>query len=67
MMSIKINNKDKQIKKNSSIHDLLDFLNLEPNGLVLEVNLNIIKKDKYDEFILKNKDTVEIITFMGGG
>jgi len=66
-MSIKINNKDKQIKKNSSIHDLLDFLNLEPNGLVLEVNLNIIKKDKYDEFILKNKDTVEIITFMGGG
>ena len=67
MMSIRINNKDKKIKENSSIHDLLDFLNLKPNGLVLEVNLNIIKKDKYDEFILKDKDTVEIITFMGGG
>ncbi|NOX16071.1 MAG: sulfur carrier protein ThiS [Epsilonproteobacteria bacterium] len=67
MISIKINNRDKQIEENSSINALLEFLDLKPSSVIVEVNLNIIKKDRYDKFILKDEDNVEIITFMGGG
>ena len=67
MIKIKLNNKDKDIEENSSISTLLELLGLNPESNVTEVNLGIIKKDKRKDYILKNGDTVEIITFMGGG
>lgn len=47
--------------------DLLKFIDLKKDGIVVEINLNIIKKDRYEDTILQNGDSVEIITFMGGG
>ncbi len=67
MISIKLNSKNKEIEKNTSISKLIILLNLKSNGIVMEVNLNIIKKEKFDKYLLKNGDVVEIITFMGGG
>jgi len=64
-LEIKLNGKNKKIEKNSTLKDLLQTLN--PDTVVTEVNLEIIKKDKRKDFILKNGDCVEIITFMGGG
>lgn len=64
-LEIKLNGKNKKIEKNSTLKDLLPTLN--PDTIVTEVNLEIIKKDKRKDFILKNGDCVEIITFMGGG
>jgi len=67
MISIKLNSKDKQIEDGSSISDLLNFLDIKPEGIVVEVNLNIIRKEKYRDIVLKDGDCVEIITFLGGG
>ncbi len=67
MLEIKLNNKNKKLQKNYSIIDLVKILDLNPNGIVIEVNLKIIKKEKWGEVILNNGDSVEIITFMGGG
>ena len=64
-LEVKLNGKNKKIEKNSTLKDLLPTLN--PDTIVTEVNLEIIKKDKRKDFILKNGDCVEIITFMGGG
>ena len=66
-MRIKLNNKNRDIEENSSISELLESLGLNPHSIVTEVNLNIIKKDKRKDYILKDGDNVEIITFMGGG
>ncbi len=67
MISVKLNSKEKWIKKGSSVSDLLKFIDLKKDGIVVEINLNIIKKDRYEDTILKSGDSVEIITFMGGG
>jgi len=67
MIKIKLNNQDKDIEDNSSISALIKLLGLNPHSIVTEVNLNIIKKDKRENYILKDGDKVEIITFLGGG
>ena len=66
-MQIILNKKDKNIPKDTSLKDLISLLKLNPDGIVTEVNLGIIKKEKRENFILKDSDSVEIITFMGGG
>ncbi len=66
-LQIILNKKDTKIPKNSTLKDLTSSLGLNPDGIVAEVNLNIIKKEKWKDFILKDSDLVEIITFMGGG
>ena len=66
-MKIILNKKEKNIPKDTSLKDLISLLKLNPDGIVTEVNLGIIKKEKWENFILKDSDSVEIITFMGGG
>jgi len=66
-LDIKLNNKPYNLKYGLSLHDLIQILNLNPDGIVTEVNLQIVKKQDRDETVLKNGDKVEIITFMGGG
>ena len=36
-------------------------------GIAVECNEKIIPKQKYNEFILSDGDTVEIVSFVGGG
>jgi len=46
---------------------MLEALDIEANKVIIEINLEIIEKDKYSETKLHEDDKVEIITFMGGG
>jgi len=66
-LQIRLNKKEKRLAKNSSLDDLISLLKLNVQSIVIEVNLNIIKKENWKNFILKDSDSVEIITFMGGG
>ncbi len=67
ILDIRLNNKSHKLKDDSTLDDLIQTLKLDPNSVVTEVNLQIIKKQKRKETLLKNGDRVEIITFMGGG
>ncbi len=62
-----VNGKDFNWKKDMTINTLLEELCLDLNTVVVEVNQVIIDKDKYAEFYLDKKDSVEIISFVGGG
>jgi len=66
-LKINLNKKEKRLPENLSLNDLISLLKLNSKGIVLEVNLDIIKQKDWKNFILKDGDSVEIITFMGGG
>ena len=51
----------------STICDLLILKAIDPSRIVVEVNQNIIKRDKYDSYRLSGNDKVEILRFVGGG
>jgi len=40
---------------------------LNPQKVVVEVNMEILDDEVYSTYLLKNEDTVEVISFVGGG
>lgn len=66
-MNIVLNGNNKEVKNNSTILELLTDIHKEPAAVVIELNGEIIKRDKWAEHKLKLEDKLEIINFVGGG
>ena len=67
MAKIQLNGRIIAIKSNFSIFDLLKKYKISNNKVAIEHNGIIIPKINYKKKILKNKDKVEVVTFIGGG
>jgi thiamine biosynthesis protein ThiS len=50
-----------------SISDLLATLDIDPRGVAVEHNLNLVKRDGFDSTVVQPGDQVEIVNFVGGG
>ncbi len=66
-MHIVLNGKKFQINKKDTISKLLKKINVKSSKVAIEVNKVVIPKEKYRYFKFKNKDKVEVVTFIGGG
>jgi sulfur carrier protein len=66
-MRIKLNGKDEELNEGSSVAALLQKLGIRPETVAVEVNLDIVSRDKRAEKVLKEGDEVEIVKFVGGG
>ncbi|MFA5069239.1 MAG: sulfur carrier protein ThiS [Candidatus Omnitrophota bacterium] len=66
-MRIKINGRFQDIKDISDLQELIRIKGLSGKAIVIEHNHNIIPKDKWNEVMLEEGDTVEIVSFVGGG
>ncbi|RMD59617.1 MAG: sulfur carrier protein ThiS [Nitrospirae bacterium] len=66
-MGLKINGEEREVPENITVSELLEFFNIQPGRVAVEVNLNIVKKRDYDKHLLKEGDVVEIVNFVGGG
>ena len=62
-----INGKKKEFCDNNNIISLLNFLEIDENGVAIEINLIVIPKSQYKNTIIKNNDKIEIVQFIGGG
>ncbi len=67
MITIKFNGKPTQIPTSTTITTFLTTHNYNPIHVVVELNEVIIPKDSYPTTTLSPDDTLEILTFMGGG
>ena len=66
-MKLKLNGTDSEFQDGITLAELLENLEIEPAKAAVEVNLKIIKKQDYQEQILKDGDSIEIVNFVGGG
>ncbi len=62
-----INGKENFLDSNINILSLLQQLNLKPERVAVEVNKNVIPKEDFEEYILRDGDKIEIVRFVGGG
>jgi len=67
LMIIKINGKSEEVKMHSNIAELILGKSLCPDNLVLELNYRIVPRQDWQNVVLKENDTIEIISFVGGG
>ncbi|MFO7963174.1 MAG: sulfur carrier protein ThiS [Desulfobacterales bacterium] len=66
-MQLTVNGKPEHIENGITIRDLLAQRRLDPDKVVVELNLEIVERDKYTETVLGESDNVEILRFVGGG
>lgn len=62
-----LNGKTTDLKEDISVEQLLKDYDLNPQKVVVEVNMEILDDEVYSTYLLKNEDTVEVISFVGGG
>ena len=64
---VKINGKEVVLADNTSVSAYLEACSYKTDRIVVELNEEILPKDRYAETILKDGDYMEIVTFVGGG
>ncbi len=63
---VKINGEEKDVA-GISVAKFLEDNNYDVSRVVVEVNFDIIPKNEYDTYMFKDEDSVEVVSFVGGG
>ena len=64
---IQLNGSPYEIHNGTNLNELLNKLKIQKNKVAIEVNGEIVEKNKYQKVILNKGDKVEIVHFIGGG
>ncbi len=66
-MRLKINGETRTYPDGITVQELLDSLGISNRPVAVELNRKVLPGDKLREMLLKEDDTLEIVTFVGGG
>ena len=66
-IKINLNGKPLFLPKGTSVYKVIKKNKLQLNKIAVELNKKIINKKKINKILLKNKDKIEIVHFIGGG
>ncbi|MCL5073048.1 MAG: sulfur carrier protein ThiS [Actinobacteria bacterium] len=67
-MKIKVNNKIQELEKEISIADLLAKNKVEmPDMVSVQLNGEFVKKENFQNTVVKENDEINFLYFMGGG
>ncbi len=64
---IQLNGNPYEISNGINLNELLNKLEIQKDKVAIEVNGEIIEKNKYTKLVLNKDDKVEIVQFIGGG
>lgn len=62
-----INGKNYDFKAGITVSEMLKMLKVNENNVVVELNYEIIEKAIFKSVKLKEEDSIEVVSFMGGG
>lgn len=62
-----INGKEVKIKNEISLYELLKENEFEPDFVAVEVNQELVKRENFKNFLVKDGYKVEVFSFVGGG
>lgn len=66
-MTLIINGETKEFSDNSTLQNIITNLQIEDKVMAAAVNMTIVKKDDWNNFIPKDNDKIELLQFVGGG
>lgn len=67
MIKVTLNGKAETLEKSVSLADLLRAKKIRPEVVTVELNDQIIERDKYPKTVIKENDRLEFVYYMGGG
>ena len=66
-MTLIVNGETKEFDNSSTLQDIITNLQIENKVMAAAVNMNIVKKDDWKNFIPKENDKIELLQFVGVG
>jgi sulfur carrier protein len=66
-MNIIVNGESKEFEENITLISILGKLSLTGKVMAAAVNMEIVKQDAWDNYVLKDGDKLELLDFVGGG
>lgn len=66
-LQIRVNGEPRTAGGEATVADLLRELDVRPDRVAVEVNLEILNRDDFERRRLRDGDRVEILSFIGGG
>ncbi|MEK6800108.1 MAG: sulfur carrier protein ThiS [Planctomycetota bacterium] len=66
-MEILLNGKSESVTSDATVAELLSGRKLAPIRVAVEVNEELVPRNRFADTVLHDGDRVEIVTFVGGG
>ncbi len=66
-MEVQVNGQTRILANTCTVARLLEELNLAGQPCAVEINASVVPKGEHSERALREGDTVEIVTLVGGG
>ena len=66
-MKVSVNGQPRELADGNTVSQLLETLQVQPERVVVELNLQILKRAQHAQTVLHESDQVEIVQFVGGG
>ena len=64
---LSVNGEPRTVAPGLTVRGLLESLGLTPATIVVERNLEILDRERYEDTVLDEGDRVELVHFVGGG
>jgi thiamine biosynthesis protein ThiS len=64
---VRLNGKSRDVARGLTVRGLLESLDLHPGMVVVELNREILERDRYGDTPVSEGDTIELVHFVGGG
>jgi thiamine biosynthesis protein ThiS len=66
-MKLTINGEDREFSLNLTVAALLAELGMKPDRVAVELNRNLLPRERWEQTPLSDNDKLEIVHFVGGG
>jgi len=66
-MRVSVNGQPQSLADGASVASLLEFFDLLPQRVAVEVNLDLVRRADFADTELRDGDRIEIVTLVGGG
>ncbi len=66
-MTLQINGEKRDLPNLATVADLVEHLGMKGDRVAIELNLDIVPRDRWNATPLKDGDHLEIVHFVGGG
>jgi len=64
---IRLNGKERELEAGHTVTTLLESLELRPGMVVVELNRDILARERYPDVEVSDGDSIELVHFVGGG
>jgi thiamine biosynthesis protein ThiS len=66
-IDVQLNGKERPVPAGMTVSALLEWLDLNPSLVVVELNRGILDRNRYAEISVEAGDVLELVHFVGGG